>query len=60
MIKVQLNKGVTGNQFQIKFSGDGARVSKISNVVISSVAELTSIYAECHHISWTVRYMLRR
>ena len=42
MIKVQLNKGVTGNQFQIKFSGDGARVSKISNVVISSVAILTN------------------
>ena len=42
MIKFQLNKGVKDNKFQIKFSGDGARVSRISNFVIFSVAILTN------------------
>ena len=42
MIKFQLNKGVKDNKFQIKFSCDGARVSRISNFVIFSVAILTN------------------
>ena len=42
MIKFQLNKGVTDNKFQIKFSCDGARVSRISNFVFFSAAILTN------------------
>jgi hypothetical protein len=42
MIKFQLNKGVKDNKFQSKFSGDGARVSRISNFAIFSVAILTN------------------
>ena len=33
MITFQLNKGVTDNKVQIKFSGDDTRVSRISNFV---------------------------
>jgi hypothetical protein len=33
MITFQLNKGVADNKFQIKFSGDDTRVSRISNFV---------------------------
>lgn len=41
LLNIQINKGFnSSNKLQIKFSGDGAKVSKISNYVIFSLAVL--------------------
>jgi hypothetical protein len=41
LLNIQKNKGFSSsNKLQIKFSGDGAKVSKISNYVIFSLSVL--------------------